>query len=97
MPALLASFLSFPLVSFADEAQELRAAIVMRCYYAVGEFGAELVDRCVKEDTAAYEAMQSYPSEAKAAIQSCTNRLQGDGFGRIKACADEALKSGSKN
>jgi hypothetical protein len=96
VPALLLSCLLLPLPSGADEAQDLKAAIVMRCYYAVGEFGSELVDRCVKDDTAASAALQQYPPEHAAIVRSCTDRLQGDGFGRIKACVDEAVKAKSK-
>ena len=78
---------SFP--ALADEEQDFRAAVVMRCYYAVGEFGSELVDRCVKEDLAAADALKKYPPESASLIQSCTDRLIGDGHGRIKACVDE--------
>jgi hypothetical protein len=94
VPALLAVASLFPQPLYADEAQDLKAAIVMRCYYAVGEFGAELVDRCVKDDTAAYEALGRYPPEHAGLVRSCTERRQGDGFARIQACVDEALKAG---
>jgi hypothetical protein len=93
-PVLFAAVASFPPLIHADEAQDLKAAIVMRCYYAVGEFGSELVDRCVKDDLAASQALQQYPKEVAPVIRSCTDRLLGDGFGRIKACVDEAVKAG---
>ncbi|HWA11684.1 MAG TPA: hypothetical protein VHA15_01185 [Burkholderiales bacterium] len=95
MPALLAVSLLAPLAAAGDEAQDLKAAIVMRCYYAVGEFGSELVDRCVRDDTAAYEALGRYPPEHAGIVRSCTERRQGDGFARIRACVDDALKAGT--
>lgn len=93
-PVLVAVVGLFPPFVQADEAQDLKATIVMRCYYAVGEFGSELVDRCVKDDLAASQALKQYPKEVAPVIQSCTDRLLGDGFGRIKACVDEAVKAG---
>jgi hypothetical protein len=95
VPALLAAASLFSPPLRADEAQDLKAAIVMRCYYAVGEFGSELVDRCVKEDTAAYEALKQHSREHAAVVQSCMDRVQGDGFARVKACVDDALKAGA--
>jgi hypothetical protein len=94
--ALLQAVLSFPPVVGADEAQDFKAAIVMRCYHAVGEFGSQLIDTCVKEDLAASEALKSYPPESAVLIQSCTDRLIGDGFARVKACVDQGVKSGSQ-
>lgn len=89
--ALLATLLLPAFPAAADEAQDLKAAIVMRCYYAVGEFGAEMVDRCVKDDVAAAEALKAYPPEADALVKDCTDRIGGDGHHRIRACVDEAM------
>ncbi len=95
--ALLQGILLFPLVAGAEELQDFKAAIVMRCYHAAGEFGSELVDICVKEDLAAAETLKHYPPAAAAVIRSCTDRLIGDGFARVKACVDQGVKSGSGN
>jgi len=95
VPVLLAAAVLFSPPVPADEAQDVKAAIVVRCYYAVGEFGAELVDRCVKDDTAAEQALKHYPAEAKTLIQACTDRVGGDGFARIQACVDQGVQSGS--
>ena len=50
---LLAAALFNPFQLFADEAEELRASIVVHCFYSVGEFGSQLVDICVEENLAA--------------------------------------------
>ena len=85
---LLAAALFNPIVSFADEAEELRASIVVRCIYSAGEFGSQLVDICVKEDLVAARALQKYPA---AIVDHCAGRVQGDGWSRIRMCADEEI------
>lgn len=85
---LLAAALFIPFISFADEAEELRASIVVRCFYSVGEFGSQLVDICVKEDLDAAQALQKYPASI---VDSCAGRVRGDGWARIRMCADEDL------
>jgi len=75
-----------------DEAQDLKASIVVSCIYQVGEFGSGLVDICVKENLAAAEALAGYPKSASQVVDDCTDRLQGDGWARIKMCVDQALQ-----
>lgn len=90
-PVLLAAALFGPFAAFADEAEELRASIVVRCLYHAGEFGNELVDICVKEDLAAARALLKYPPDSVAIVDLCAERLQGDGWARVKMCADEDI------
>ena len=85
---LLAAVLFNPFTAFADDAEELKAAIVVRCIYSAGEFGSQLVDICVKEDLAAAQALQKYPA---AIVDHCAGRVQGDGWSRVKMCADEEM------
>ena len=85
---ILALALCAPAAGFCDEAEELKASIIVRCLYQVGEFGSQLVDICVKEDLAAAQALQNYPSHSAAIIDRCARGLQGDGWSRIRMCAD---------
>jgi len=85
---LLAAALFNPFQLFADEAEELRASIVVHCFYSVGEFGSQLVDICVKENLAAAQALQKYPA---AIVDHCAGRVQGDGWSKIRMCADEEI------
>lgn len=91
LPVLLAAALLDPSACLADEAEELRASIVVRCLYQAGEFGNQLVDICVKEDLAAALALQKYPPKSTMIVELCAERLQADGWARIKMCADEDI------
>ncbi len=73
----------------ADEAEELKASIVVRCLYSAGEFGSQLVDICVRDDLDAMQALQAYPPESAGMIEWCTHRLQVDGWVRVRMCVDE--------
>jgi hypothetical protein len=77
--------------SAAEEDPELQAQIVMGCYYRVGEFGAGLVDICVKENLQSARAMADYP---KQIVGRCFDRYAGDGWVRVKACADAEIEAG---
>lgn len=85
---ILALALCTPAAGFCDEAEELKASIIVRCLYQFGEFGSELVDICVKDDLAAAQALQNYPSQSAAIIDRCARSLLGDGWSRIRMCAD---------
>lgn len=88
LSVLFAAALFNPFPLFADEAEELRASIVVHCFYSVGEFGSQLVDICVKENLAAAQALQKYPA---AIVDHCAGRVQGDGWSKIRMCADEEI------
>lgn len=85
---ILALAVCAPAAGLCDEAEELRASIVVRCLYSVGEFGSQLVDICVKEDLAAAQALKKYPASV---VDHCAGRVQGDGWSRIRMCADEEI------
>lgn len=85
---ILALALSGPVAGLCDEAEELKASIVVRCIYSAGEFGNQLVDICVKADLAAAQALRNYPPQSAVIVNRCTARLQDDGWERIKMCAD---------
>lgn len=70
---------------------ESSAEIVERCIYEMGEFGADAIDICVKQDQAAEKALRSYPPEAAALIEACTKRMKGGGWVMIQRCVDRRL------
>ena len=80
-------------VSAADNTKEedLRADILYRCYYQMGEFGAEGVDTCVKGELSAMQALKMYPQEASEIVQRCTERLEPIGWEMVKSCADREI------
>lgn len=88
---VLALALAAPVSGVCDEAEELRASIVVRCIYHAGEFGNQLVDICVKADLAAALALRDYPPQSAAIVNRCAERLQDDGWERIKMCADDDI------
>jgi hypothetical protein len=91
---LLASAEFLPcLVSAADNTKEedLRADIVYRCYYQMGEFGAEGVEACVEGELSAMQALKTYPQEASEIVQRCTKRLEPIGWEMVKSCADRDI------
>ncbi len=87
-----AEFLPCP-VSAADNAKEedLRADIVYRCYYQMGEFGTEGVGACVKGELSAMQALKTYPQEVSEIVQRCTRRLEPVGWEMVKLCADRDI------
>lgn len=79
---------------FADDAtkeEDLKADIVNRCYYVMGEFGAELLDICVKGEISAMQALMAYPREAGEIVRRCTIDVQISGWERAKSCADKEI------
>ncbi len=88
VPVLFAAALLSPFAAIADEAQDLKAAIVVRCIYSSGEFGNQLVDICVRDDLAAAQALRKYPA---VIVDNCAGRMQDDGWARVKMCADEDI------
>jgi hypothetical protein len=67
------------------------AEIVERCIYDIGEFGAEAIDICVKQDQAAEKALRGYPPEAAPVIEACTKRAKAGGWVMIQRCVDRQL------
>lgn len=89
---VIEAVLPYP-VSAADNTKEedLRADIVYRCYYQMGEFGVEGVEACVKGELSAMQALKMYPQEASEIVQRCTERLEPIGWEMVKSCADRAI------
>ena len=88
LAVLFAAALFSPFAAFADETEELKASIVVRCIYHAGEFGNQLVDICVRDDLAAAQALRKYPA---AIVDNCAGRMQDDGWTKVKMCADEDM------
>lgn len=76
--------------AFACHAQS-SAEVVERCIYDIGEFGAEAIDVCVKQDQAAEKALRTYPPEAAPVIEACTKRAKAGGWVMIQRCVDRQL------
>lgn len=87
---------AFP-VSAADgvKVEEIRAAIVYRCYNLMGEFGAEGVDACVKGEQSAMQALSAYPQQAGEIVQRCTRHVEINGWELAKACVDKDIAAES--
>lgn len=67
------------------------AEIVERCIYDIGEFGAEAVDLCVKQDQAAEKALLAYPPHAAPLIEVCIKRAKAGGWVMVQRCVDRGL------
>ena len=89
---LLAVVLSPPIAG-ASQSKDLHAEIVMGCIYSVGEFGAELVEVCRKENLAAEQALRTYPSQHRDLIERCGRRVMGSGWVGVKRCADQDIQA----
>jgi hypothetical protein len=90
---LLAAVLWLPIAG-AGQSEDLQAEIVMGCIYSVGEFGAELVEICRKENLAAAQALLAYPSEHQELIERCGRRVMGSGgWAGVKLCADQDIEA----
>jgi hypothetical protein len=87
-----AALLSCP-VSAANDAKEedLKAEIVYRCHYQMGEFGAEGVRVCVDGELSAMKALSAYPQQAGEIMQRCTRHVQIIGWELAKSCVDKDI------
>jgi hypothetical protein len=91
-----AAFLAFPLAAAEDiKEEDLRAEIVYRCHYQMGEFGAEGVDVCVKGDLSAMQALKTYPQQAGEIVQRCTRQVHIIGWELAKSCVDKDIAAES--
>ena len=78
----------------AGQSDDVQADTVMGCIYSVGEFGAELVEICRKENLAAAQALRDYPKQHGHIIQSCSRRVMGSsGWAGVKLCADQDIEA----
>lgn len=91
-----AAFPPFP-VAAADSAKEedLKADIVYRCYYLMGEFGPEGVEACVKGDFSAMQALKAYPQQAGEIVQRCIRQVHIIGWELAKSCVDKDVAAES--
>lgn len=91
-----AAFLPCPVAAAGDTKEEdLRADIVYRCHYQMGEFGAEGVDACVKGDLSAMQALKAYPQQAGEIVQRCTRQAHIIGWELAKSCVDKDVAAES--
>lgn len=83
---------TFP-VSAADATKEedLKAEIVYRCHYQMGEFGTEGVRVCVDGELSAMKALSAYPQQAGEIVQRCTRHVQITGWELAKVCVDKDI------
>jgi SepF-like predicted cell division protein (DUF552 family) len=73
------------------QADDVKAEVVVRCIHDMGEWGNEMIKRCVEGDLAAAEALQAYPEEHRRIVDRCTKRMQRRGWEMVKLCADKDI------
>jgi hypothetical protein len=73
------------------QADDLKPEVVVRCMHDMGEWGTEMIKRCVEGDLAAAEALQAYPEEHRRIVGRCTKRMQRRGWEMVKLCADKDI------
>lgn len=87
-----AAWLPFPAVSAdAIKEEDLKAQIVHRCHYHMGEFGVEGIHICVEGELSAMQALSAYPQEAAEIVRRCTSQVEITGWGYAKSCADKEI------
>ena len=73
--------------------EDLKAEIVPNCILAVGEWGTEMVDHCVKEQGAALDAVIQYRTRDRDSVARCTGRWKRNGWTEVKACVEHDLQA----
>jgi hypothetical protein len=85
--------LILPALPAAPVEEDLQAEIVVGCIYSVGEFGAELVEICRKDNLAAALALRDYPPHHARIIEGCSRRLMASrGWAGVKECVDQEIE-----
>ncbi len=86
--ACLVMLLGFAPYASADEKDE----IVTTCHFANAEWGAEAIDRCVRENLAVREIVLAYPAEHRQILQRC--RASSElGWNWVKNCVDRDIEA----
>jgi hypothetical protein len=65
--------------------------IMSQCRAQLEVYGRDRVNSCVKENTDAVRALQSYPKEYQQIVERCMQRMQPMGYAAVKSCADEDI------
>lgn len=92
-----AVFLPCPVSAANDTKEEdLKAEIVYRCHYQMGEFGAEGVRVCVDGELSAMKALSAYPQQVGEFVQRCTRHVQITGWELAKSCVDKEIAAERK-
>lgn len=73
--------------------EDLRAEIVPTCILAVGEWGTDMVEICVKREVAALEEVLQYRARADASVARCTERWKRSGWTEVKACVEHDMEA----
>jgi hypothetical protein len=74
--------------AWADEEDE----IVTSCHYSNAEWGAEAIDRCVKENHATRALVLQYPAEHKPIVERCRRNSEW-GWSWVKSCVDQDIEA----
>src|SRR5262245_60388561 len=88
----LLSIFGFPAQDSKKE-EDLKAEIVPNCILAVGEWGTDMVEICVKGEVAALEAVLQYRAQASASVTRCTERWKRSGWSEVKACVEHDMEA----
>jgi hypothetical protein len=70
---------------------DVKADIVVRCHYTMGEFGPDGVQTCVEGELAALQALAAYPEDTRPILGRCTRQWELDSWHQVKRCADEEI------
>lgn len=77
----------------AAQAEDIKPEVVVRCIHDMGEWGTEMINRCVEADLAAAKALQAYPKAHGAVVDRCTQHMQRHGWEMVKLCADRDIEA----
>ena len=67
--------------------------IISRCQAQTGEFGSVMVRACIAEDTAAYEALQTFAAEHTPFIERCVGQLGQHGWAMVRICVERQIEA----
>lgn len=90
-PRILAALLllaTFGGGAWAGEEDE----IITGCHHSNAEWGAEMIDRCIKENQATRKEVLQYPAQHKRLVDRC--RQQNEfGWSHVKSCVDRDIEA----
>ncbi len=89
----IALLVLLPFSASADETDEADE-IVTGCHFANAEWGADMIDRCIKENQVTRTQVLGYPEKYKKFIDRCRRRNE-LGWGWVKTCVDRDIEAES--
>jgi hypothetical protein len=74
--------------AWADEEDE----IVTGCHHSNAEWGAAMIDRCIKDNQATRAEVLAYPAQHQRIVDRCRQRNE-FGWSHVKACVDGDIEA----